>query len=166
MLASGFGCSGVRTPSWSVIVPSPLRSRPRPKPEKRTVWGGTTVSTDASLRGPKAWPTGSIAIVASPRSALRSAARKRSYFERVMPGPKIATGQPPAGLAPDGTTSVKPISSEPVTFGAPLRVGVAGIARSFVSHEGERKEPNAYWPTPATAELGTSDSSTALPVSS
>jgi len=47
-----------------------------------------------------------------------------------------------------------------------LRVGVAGIARSFVSHEGERKEPNAYWPTPATAELGTSDSSTALPVSS
>ena len=52
MLASGLGCSGVRTPSWSVIVPSPFWSRPRPKPEKRTVWGGTTVSTDASLRAP------------------------------------------------------------------------------------------------------------------
>ena len=84
-----------------------------------------------------------------------------------MPGPKIATGQPPAGLAPDGTISVKPISSEPVTFGAPVRVGVAGIARSFVSHDGERKEPNAYRPAPEIAELGTSDSSSAgLPVSS
>ena len=83
-----------------------------------------------------------------------------------MPGPKIATGQPPAGLAPEGTISVKPTSSEPVTFGAPVRVGVAGMLRASVSHEGERNEPNAYWPAPGIAELGTSDSSTALPVSS
>ena len=60
-----------------------------------------------------------------------------------MPGPKIATGQPPAGLAPDGTIMVKPTCSKPVTFGAPVRVGLAGIARSFVSHDGERNEPNA-----------------------
>ena len=84
-----------------------------------------------------------------------------------MPGPKIATGQPPAGLAPAGTIIVNPISSEPVTFGAPLRVGVAGIARSPVSHDGERNEPKAYRPAPEIAEFGTSDSSrSGLPVSS
>ena len=84
-----------------------------------------------------------------------------------MPGPNTATGQPPAGLAPEGTISVKPTSSEPVTFGAPVRVGVAGIARSPVSHDGERNEPNAYVPAPETAEFGTSDSSSAgSPVSS
>ena len=60
-----------------------------------------------------------------------------------MPGPKTATGQPPAGLAPAGTISVKPTSSTPVTAGSPVRVGVAGIALSALSHEGERNEPNA-----------------------
>ena len=53
---------------------------------------------------------------------------------------------------------MKPTSSEPVTFGAPVFVGVAGMWRSGVSHDGERNEPNAYRPAPLIAEFGTSDS--------
>ncbi len=153
--ALGWGWGGAETPSRSVIVPSPSRSRPRPNPEKRTCPGGAMSVTPTSLFGPKACPTGSSDIVAMPSSALASAARNRSYFERVMPGPKIATGHPPSGVAPEGTMRVTPTSSNPVTCGAPLRVGVCGMVWSWSSHDGDKNDPKAYKPASAIAEFGT-----------
>src|SRR5260370_28714406 len=71
----------------------------------------------ATLAGPNEWPAGSVAMVAMPLAALRSAARKRSYLLRVKPGPKIATGHPPAGAVPAGTMSVKATRRLPIGLG-------------------------------------------------
>jgi hypothetical protein len=113
------------------------------------------VLTSIVLFGPPPWPTASIAIVATPRAALRSAARNTSYFERPKPWPKMATGQPPAGGAPDGTISAKPIRSVP-TGRSVRRVGVACITRWLPSQAGARNEPNAYRPALVVARFGTS----------
>lgn len=94
-------------------------------------------------RAPKPWPAGSIATVAIPRWALRSAARKTSNFDRLIPGPKIATGNPPAGLGPEGTIIARPTRSAPRTFGCPRREATAGMVRFASSQDGERKEPKA-----------------------
>ena len=85
--------------------------------------------TWATLSGPKACPAGSVDRVAIPLAALKSAARKRSYLLRVKPGPKIATGQPPAGAGPAGTIRVKPTRWVPMGRGVP-RVGTLGMIAS------------------------------------
>ena len=85
---------------------------------------------DRLLPGPPPWPTASIAIVAMPRAAFRSAARNTSSFERPKPWPKIATGQPPAGGAPAGTISAKPTARRPVgARRAPRRRGARSRGR-------------------------------------
>ena len=125
----------------------------RPCAESRVTPVG--VVTSNALAGPPPCPTASIAIVATPRAALRSAARNTSNFEFPKPWPKTATGQPPAGGAPAGTISAKPISSTERARGV-RRVGVAAITRSRDSHPGALKEPNAYVPADAVAVFGTS----------
>src|SRR4051794_23815369 len=112
--------------------------------------------TSSVLLGPPLWPTASIAIVATPRAALRSAARNTLYLELPKPWPKMATGQPPAGGAPAGTISAKPIRSAPVAGGV-RRVGVACITRWAPSQPGAREDPNADRPAVVGARVATAD---------
>ena len=100
------------------------------------------VLTSSLLRRAAAVAEASIAIVATPRAALWSAARNTSKLERPKPWPKITTGQPPAGGAPDGTISAKPIRAEPAGAGV-RRVGVARIVWCRRAHCGAASEPNA-----------------------
>src|SRR3984893_25757 len=81
-----------------------------------------------------------------------SDARNTSYFERVMPGPKIATGQPPGGGVPVGVTSANPTRSARTAVGPDPPVGGVGIVRELASsHWGASKAPNAYDPAFETA---------------
>ena len=75
---------------------------------------------------------------------------------RATPGPNIATGQPPAGFTQlgdgNGVTTTKPTVSLPCTKGAPVTVGVLGMRRSPLSHDGASKRPNPTNPASPEAD--------------
>jgi hypothetical protein len=93
------------TPSVESIAPLPSWSIPR-------LPSGTTVGPDGrtTVRLPPApppCPTTLIAMEAMPdRASDDATVRGAPCFESVKLCPKIATGQPPAGSAPDGRNSV------------------------------------------------------------
>src|SRR3981081_3505082 len=80
-----------------------------------------------------------------------SEARNTSYFERVIPGPNTATGQPPAGCvhgAP-GVMSANPTVSDRAACGPVPAVGGVAIVRVVASsHCGPLNDPNTYVPAP------------------
>jgi hypothetical protein len=115
------------TPSVEAMVPSPFWSKPRPPAGNVTATppGGVTVYV---LAEPNPWPTTLIAIVAMPACASEAATTHGAPFiESVNPWPKTATGQPPAGVGPDGTKSVNSRSLTPCRAGTPVSVPTGGI---------------------------------------
>src|SRR5215210_3783383 len=173
MLALGSGWPLGCTPSWLVMSPSPFTSTLRPCEVTVTVPGGSVLVTVTKLLGPYACPTGSIEIVAMHLRRFSSEARNTSYFERVIPGPKIATGQPPAGCvhgAPGVMTANPTLSDRAACGPAPAVGGVAIVRVVASSHCGALNDPNAYVPAPpvACSELSNTCSACVwpLPVSS
>src|SRR5713226_6995081 len=150
-LAFGSGCVLALTPSWLVMVPSWFTSTPRPWDVTVTVEGGAVRLMVTKLAGPYEWPTGSMAIVAMHLRRFSSEARKTSYLERVIPGPKIATGHPVLGCtqgAP-GVIAAKPMVSDRTACGPGPAVGGVGMVRVVASsHCGAVNDPNAYVPAP------------------
>src|SRR5262249_61534140 len=98
---------GPRAPASRAWCPFLPGAGPRP-PAVNVSVGLPGLATVYVLCAPKPWPTTLIAIVAMPACASDDAtAHAAPFIESVNPWPKIATGQPPAGFAPDGTKSVK-----------------------------------------------------------
>src|SRR5919204_5803881 len=85
-----------------------------------------------------------MAIVAMPaRPSDEATIQGAPFFESVNPCPKIATGQPPAGLRPPGTKSVNCTSFVVCGTGVPVAVPYGGITFAAVSYSGDAYEPNA-----------------------
>ncbi len=77
-------------------------------------------------------------MVARPACAFATEARKTSAAERVKPWPYTATGKPPAGAGPPGSTAMNGSRSEPVGAGPSSLVGVCAIVTSSRSQDGAR----------------------------
>src|SRR5919201_1759514 len=102
-----------------------------PRPPAGKVTGPAGVAAVYVPSGPKPWPTTLIAIVAIPaRPSDEATAQGAPFFESVKPWPKIATGQPPAGLTPPGTKSVNWSWFVPCGTGVPVAVPYGGITFS------------------------------------
>ena len=69
-----------------------------------------------------------MAIVAMPWLAnVAATASGAPCLLSVKPCPKIATGQPPAGVVPAGITRLKTSLLAPWTLGTPVRVPIGGM---------------------------------------
>ena len=93
------------TPSVESMVP--LASWSIPRPPLESVTGAPAVrSTVYVPSAPPPWPTTSMAIVATPACASEEATSHGAPFLlSPNPWPKIAVGQPPAGVGPAGRKS-------------------------------------------------------------
>ena len=134
-------------PGW------PSTSTPRPYAGK--VFATPPVVTCHELRGPKPWPATCVEIVATPDCALVAAASRTLLAEPVKPCPKMATGHPPAGVGPGGSTSRNGSRSVLTGAGPPSSVGVCSIVRSGRSQFGAAKEPKTR--VPAWMALGAAE---------
>ena len=83
---------------------------------------------------PPPYPTTLIATVAIPACASEDATTQGApSLLSVNPWPKIAVGQPPAGLAPAGRNSVTCIRFVDCGTGVPVLVPTAGITSAEFS---------------------------------
>jgi hypothetical protein len=92
-------------PSSFSMTPSAFWSTPRPPAENVT--GSPTIRLTVRVpSGPKPCPTVLMMIVAIPWAASEATVFTACLLPP-LPWPKIATGQPPTGLGPDGRYRLK-----------------------------------------------------------
>src|SRR5262249_28994649 len=98
---------------------------------------------------PRPWPTTLMAIVAMPRLAnIAATASGAPCLLSVNPCPKIATGQPPAGVGPAGMIKLNSRVLVPWATGTPVRVPIGGVKFFGVFPSGGWEVPQAAAPTP------------------
>jgi hypothetical protein len=121
------------TPSVESIVPLPFWSMPRP-PAGRVTGAAPSVRLTVYVpSAPPPCPTTLIAIVAIPARASEDAtAHGAPFLESVKPCPKVATGQPAAGVVPAGMNSVNWIWFVACGVGFPVLVPTGGMTLAAV----------------------------------
>ena len=120
-------------PSVESMLPLPSWSMPRP-PAGTTTGAPSLRDTFSVPSAPPPWPTTWMAMVAMPCAAkLAATVHGAPYMLSPKPWPKMATGQPPAGLVPLGTKTSTIKSLLPCGTGVPVSVPVAGMYFAAVS---------------------------------